>query len=732
MWRRALIVGTVLVVLLVGLSTAGAGVFAGGSLGVTDSGEGVDATAGVGVGITAAQEDPDADEAGDDDDGAEEEEADDEEDEEEGTDDEETDDADADEADADDGDSDDDDDESGDVDEDATETDGAVPVETGDDGDGDETAADGDSDGDGDGAGVPIPGGDAGDDVGVGTGDDAAGTSEADAEEGEEDEEGDGDSDGGGETGYEETEIDTSEPDDDDTGLIREHLPDWSPGAWTTGTLETLVDTTSRSYVFVVDRMVNPVLGTPYPVNDGASGVFGYPVDDPDIPASGQYAQLFDDFLLPYVMPLVGAFVGFVLLGALIGPPLALLGRGSARSIFVGVGALAFVLVLYWDFISVLHYLSDGVTQFFLPTGDELIEDYVDGATGPLAALLGIQLFGVTKALLFLLQQGIRWGLLFVAPFAMPFLLVGAYAGYFTTVKMISSFFIWQYYALLVMNWPTAFLLRIAFETDFTVMFEGLAGETAADGTDSGTIELVVALLDVVVTMGFWVAAFIIPFFIMGSFGLASLLGRGMFITSLGNGVGRLRASSGGGGGGGGGGDDDPPDPPGGGSPMAKATGRGRGSGSGSDLTANTRRLARYGGSGPDGSNASKAQARREAAAARVDGGWLSRKAANEESSVRSRSRSSRRLRSRSATSSGASGNRSDANSTTRSYERERGRGREREQLLSNESRTPSVEERRQAAREKIRAQRAKERERNAKTSEQTGMKKKAMMRKRA
>jgi hypothetical protein len=511
----------------------------------------------------------------------------------------------------------------------------------------------------------------------------------ADEDVDDESEEEDADDDGPSSPGLGPDVRDEDEDDDDSGGIISDRLPSWDPASWGEGTLEYLLDVAAAAYVFLIDDVANELLGTPRPVNDGASGVFGYPVEDSDGPSSVAYSQLFHEFFIPNVMPLVGGIIGFVLLGTLLGPPLAVLGRGSARSVFVGVLTLAFALIVYWDFISFLHHMSHWVTQWFLPEGEEIVEDAVDGAAGPLGAIAAMSIFGATKGVILVLMQATRWALLMVAPFALPFLLVGAYAGYFSTVKMISSFFIWQYYGLLVMNWPTAFLLRIAATVDFEGTFD-LPAESAAD---EALAETVAAVLTLAVTMGIWIAALAIPFLIAGSFGLASILGRGMFAAKLGSGVARLRQNY----------SPFSKNGPGSrsrmtyhGSPLTRATGRNRG---GSGKRTESGAPSSYGSTGSLASPAARANM----VDARADGGWTSRKQANGTGSD-------------GGSSSGGLLSRSGGSSRRRGG-RGRGRNRSRRDLekLENitgsadtgtsESRRAAIDERRRAASEKTRAQ---------------------------
>lgn len=442
-------------------------------------------------------------------------------------------------------------------------------------------------------------------------------------------------------------------------GMFDSMMP--TPSEWGEGTLEWITDMLAAGYVFIIDDVVNELLGTPRPVNNGTDGMFGTPVEDPDVPSSHIYAQLFDEFLMPDLAPIIG---GILVLGgilAALGPVMNVISRGISREIYTGLMITVMAVVAYWDFITLLHTTSHLGTQFLLPDSTEIAEDAMNVAAGPLGAVFGMVLFGWSKGVLLLLMQAARWGLLVVYPFAFLFLVIGAYAIPINAVKMVSSFFIWQYYGLLVMNWPTAFLLRIALRVDFDQMFpESAVGEAAA------------GVLSLAVTMGFWIAAFAIPFLVMGSFGLASILGRGMFATKLAGGVASMKSAAGSG---------------------AVAAGGAAKSG-GSTLKGFVNRRRQNSNAQSSGLGSSSSQKRAQMAQAKADGGWSSRKAATEGSNG---SVAGRKRRYRTRGSSDGYNNeyhtRRKARDAARSAESERS-GR----------RSPSASDRRKAARERSRA----------------------------
>lgn len=475
----------------------------------------------------------------------------------------------------------------------------------------------------------------------------------------------------GNETGNETGAGDGEGEDDGILAGLGNMAPSWDPASWGEGTVEWIRGWLFEGYSFLINNVVNELLGTPRMVNDGAEGVFGFPVEDPDVPTSILFAELFHSVLIPYVAPLIGGFLGFVLLGATIGPVISAIGKGSAERLVISALTVALGLVVYWDFVSLLHNGSHWITQWFLPDATDILDSNMALESGPTAAVVGMLLFGWSKGVVLTAILSGRYAFLIAAPFAFPFFLVMAYGGMFKTIKMIGSFVIWQYYGMLVMPWPIAFLLRIALAIDFSGLFpDTYLGQEIAD------------FLTMSVTIGFWLGAFFVPFIVMGSFGVASILGRGMFAAKLAGGVARLKGAVGG----------------------TPSGGSGSGSGTGLGGSSGANRAASLGRSRSRNSQSPNA-ARQSAAAARADGGWTSRKLANGTSSdsttgsplSRAGGRDSTRRRRGSGT------DRSTLSNVLRSREAENGVA----SGSGNGKNRPTVDDRRRAAHEKARAKRA-------------------------
>ncbi|WP_331232282.1 hypothetical protein [Natronorarus salvus] len=284
-------------------------------------------------------------------------------------------------------------------------------------------------------------------------------------------------------------------------------------------------------FVTLVDEVFNNLLGTPTIHNDGPLGIIGGPepigsgeataddtaADEYDVFASHLYVDLYANVYLPFIMPLTAAILGLAAIGVLIGPSLSAITHHRMLSL-LGAAIFAVILVVAsWEFAALIHSLSDSATQFFLPDGEELIgeETLADAdetaAAGPLSMALGFYLTGGIKALILAIIHGLRHAALFVFPLVLPFLLILAYLGIWQKVKLVGSVLIWQYYALLTMNIPTAILLRIAHEAEWQFVPEGVD-----------------FFANLAATMGIFFIAIIIPLLVSGSFLLIGLSMRGV------------------------------------------------------------------------------------------------------------------------------------------------------------------------------------------------------------
>lgn len=284
-----------------------------------------------------------------------------------------------------------------------------------------------------------------------------------------------------------------------------------------------------------VNDVFNELLGTPTPENDGVMGIAGTPVDQEtaaeideqqeDNGSSTQvYTDLYSSVYLGYVMPLVGGFVTIMALLVLVGPALSAF---TQRRMYATIGSAAvavFLIVGSWEFATLLHVFSDEVTQFLLPDAEEVMSSSRTAYSGPIALAVGLYLTGGMTGIALLGLHGVRHMLLYLAPVVLPALILLAYWGGHRRVKQVGSFFIWQYYGLLVWNWPTAVLLRVAYELNWTFHNVGL--------------------VNVVMTMAVFFIAVILPLLVSTSFGLIGMSVRGVVAGTAGGAVSRFRSGT--------------------------------------------------------------------------------------------------------------------------------------------------------------------------------------------
>ena len=268
----------------------------------------------------------------------------------------------------------------------------------------------------------------------------------------------------------------------------------------------------------LIDDVFNNMLGTPTPENDGWQGILGQPTGET---YSELYENVYMDMILPPVFQfMILAFIGFSLFVVPFSP---ITGQRVWRVMITMFGAAALIL-LAWNFASLLHHVSDAVTQWFLPQSDEFLgesgvaEDAgLELASGPLAVLLGVYFASWNVGIGLLLIHGIRQVALFFMPTVLPIILVGMYFGPKTSKSAFSVLF-WQYIGLLVMNWPTALLLSIAYYVSFDFGM-GAAG----------------VLPDMATTIGLFLFAVGIPLLVQTSFlggSLVAILTKGSVLAA--------------------------------------------------------------------------------------------------------------------------------------------------------------------------------------------------------
>jgi hypothetical protein len=248
--------------------------------------------------------------------------------------------------------------------------------------------------------------------------------------------------------------------------------------------------------VYIVDEVINDMLGTPTPENDGWHGILGQPVGD-------TYSDLYEEVYMQMILPPAFQFmiIGFIFFTLFVVPFSPMTGQRVWSVLLAMFGAGALVM-LSWNVASLLHHVSDAVTMWFLPQGEEILasgdpnnpfsEENIKLNAGPLAVGLGVYLASWNVGLMLALIHGIRHAILFLMPTVLPIILVGMYFGPRTSKAAFSVLF-WQYIGLLVMNWPTALLLSIGYHVGFDFGM-GAAGSLANMAVTIGVIILAVVL----------------------------------------------------------------------------------------------------------------------------------------------------------------------------------------------------------------------------------------------
>ncbi|MFC6906994.1 hypothetical protein [Halalkalicoccus tibetensis] len=276
-----------------------------------------------------------------------------------------------------------------------------------------------------------------------------------------------------------------------------------------------------RMYVGVellIDNVFNNMLGTPTPENDGWQGIFGQPVGE-------TYSDLYEEVYMQMILPpvfqfMILGFIGFTLFVV----PFSPLTGQRVWSVLLGMFGAAALVLFAWNVASLLHHVSDAVTMWFLPQG----EDFLNGsgvtgtaelelASGPLAVLLGAYFASWNIGIGLLFIHGARQAILFFMPTVLPIILVGMYFGPKASKAAFSVLF-WQYIGLLVMNWPTALLLSTAYHVGFDFGM-GPAG----------------SLTNFAATIGLFAFAVGIPLFVQTSFlggSLAAVVMKGSVLSA--------------------------------------------------------------------------------------------------------------------------------------------------------------------------------------------------------
>jgi hypothetical protein len=284
---------------------------------------------------------------------------------------------------------------------------------------------------------------------------------------------------------------------------------------------ERLTEMFAGAMSFFVEEVFNEALGTPTINNDGAFGILGTPEaleegeQTPshkeaglyDAMATENYVTVYEEVYLGLVMPMAMSVMFLLALLMLIAPAITAITRRKVGSILASGVFVVMMIVAVWEFATLMHALSDAAAQLFLPDGEDVLDSEVTTYSGGVATALILYFKGWVGGAALGLIHATRHVLLFVYPAVLPIFFILAYWGGHRRVKQVGSFFIWQWYGLLVMNIPTAILLAFA----------------NAVGWQLFPWEL----LNFLATLGIFALAVLIPFTVSGSFFLIGLSMRG-------------------------------------------------------------------------------------------------------------------------------------------------------------------------------------------------------------
>lgn len=333
----------------------------------------------------------------------------------------------------------------------------------------------------------------------------------------------------------------------DDDGLVgqaRSALGDANPASGVMSPADAAEDVWERltemfatAMTFFVEEVFNEALGTPTINNDGAFGIFGTPealeqgeqtpshkeAGHYDMVASENYVTVYEEIYLGLVMPMAASVMFLLALLMLIAPAITAITRRKVGSILASGVFVVMMIVALWEFATLMHALSDAAVQLFLPESEEVLDSEVTTYSGGVATALILYFKGWVGGAALGLIHATRHVLLFVYPAVLPIFFILAYWGGHRRVKQVGSFFIWQWYGLLVMNIPTAILLAFA----------------NAVGWQLFPWEL----LNFLATLGIFALAVLIPFTVSGSFFLIGLSMRGAAVGTASSAVSKYAPS---------------------------------------------------------------------------------------------------------------------------------------------------------------------------------------------
>jgi hypothetical protein len=217
----------------------------------------------------------------------------------------------------------------------------------------------------------------------------------------------------------------------------------------------------------ILDTANSFVVGTMHPVNSGPNGIFGTPTNQP-------FKSLYKSVYGPYSFQYAVLILLILLLALVTVMPYAGLASGgtyrATQACARIVAALVFIM-FWWPIGTALAQFFDAIAMGIAPSGQELtnsMQGLFKLSLGPILASIAIYAVGLGEVLSLMFVYAFRQAAIIVFQFAMPLLLIFAYAGPHRRVRSMASTITWQYFALLTMTIPTAFLMRVGFEAEWS------------------------------------------------------------------------------------------------------------------------------------------------------------------------------------------------------------------------------------------------------------------------
>ena len=218
---------------------------------------------------------------------------------------------------------------------------------------------------------------------------------------------------------------------------------------------------------WALNKSMGLVIGTTHPENSGPNGIFGTPTNEP-------YENLYDAVYGPFSFQYSVLILLLLLFAMITVMPYAGLASGGSYRVTQTTARIlgALLLIMFWWPIgSMLTQMFDALAMSIAPSAEELtssMKGMFKLSAGPILAALAFYFVGFAEVLSLGFIYAFRQAALIVFQFAMPLLLVFAYTGPHRRVRSIASTISWQYFSLLVMAVPTAFLMRVGFEAEWS------------------------------------------------------------------------------------------------------------------------------------------------------------------------------------------------------------------------------------------------------------------------